>query len=72
MQKTTADLRDFSRLGEWLNIDASTKTTSELKNIVSILNSHNATFIIRNADSKPTADLKEIARLASGKVIFEI
>lgn len=72
MPTSTTNLRDFSTLGEWLNIDASTKTTSELKNIVSILSSHNATCIIKNADLKPMSDLKEIVKLAAGRVIFEI
>lgn len=72
MPKITTDLKDIARLGGGLSIDATTKTTSDLKDIARLINSSNATLIIRNADSKTTTDLKDIARLASGKIIFEI
>ncbi len=72
MPKTITDLKDIARLGGGLSIDATTKTISDLKDIARLINSSNATLIIRNADSKATNDLKDIARLASGKIIFEI
>ena len=72
MPKTTTDLREIARLGGGLSIDATTKPTSDLKDIARLINSSNATLIIRNADVKTTTDLKDIARLASGKIIFEI
>lgn len=70
MSKTVSNLKETSGLDRWMNIDASTKTTSELINI--ILDSNNASFIIKNVDFTPMSDLKKITKLVSGKVIFEI
>lgn len=72
MPKTTIELKDIARLGGGLSIDANTKTTLELKDIASIINASGSKLIIRNADRKTALDLKNISRLAPGKVIFEI
>lgn len=70
MSKTVSNSKGFSKAERWQDIDASAKTTSELINI--ILDSNNASFIIKNIDFTPMSDLKKITKLVSGKVIFEI
>ncbi|MDV3508785.1 hypothetical protein CMU89_15185 [Elizabethkingia anophelis] len=70
--RTTSELKDIVELGGGITIDASEKTTLELKEIAKLANSSGATIIIRNTSVKTTSELKEIAKLAPGKVIFEI
>lgn len=60
------------RLSGGINVDATTKTTTDLKDIARLANSSWAAIVIRNGDTKTTTDLKDIARLAPGKVIFEV
>ena len=71
MPKTASELKDIARLGGNLSIDATTKTSSELRDITKSIES-DAMLIIRNADSMTASELKDIARLAAGKVIFEV
>ena len=71
MAKTIIDLKDIVKLGGGLSIDATMRTTTDLKDLARLL-APKATLIIRNADSKIPSDLKEIAKIASGAVIFEI
>lgn len=65
-------MKAIVRIGGSVSVDASTKTTTDLKEIARLANVSDATLVVRNADTKTATDLKDIARLAPGKVIFEI
>ncbi|MDB5257624.1 MAG: hypothetical protein JWM14_2319 [Chitinophagaceae bacterium] len=72
MSRSTTDLKEIVRLGGGLSLDANTKSTADLKLLAIQTKVSGATLIVRNAGIKSTNDLKDIARLAPGRVIFEI
>lgn len=72
MPKTTAQIQSIIRLGGGISLDATNKTTSTLQSFARLANTNSEILIIRNADVKTVAELQSIARLAPGKVIFEL
>jgi len=72
MSRSTADLKEIVRLGGGISLDASTKSTADLKELAMQTRVSGATLTIRNAGIKSVNDLKDIARQAPGRVIFEI
>ena len=72
MSKSTSDLKEIVRVGGGINIDGNSYAPMDLKEMARQANASGATIIIRNAINKSTADLKEIARAAPGKVVFEL
>lgn len=72
MPKTVSELREIAKLGGGISVDATSKTARELRDIANATNAADTTLIIRNADSKTPLELREIAKLAPGKVIFEV
>lgn len=71
MAKTTLELEGIISLGGGISLDASTKTTMDLKSIARLASNSGAFILLRNSGGKTMAELKEIAKLAPGKVIFE-
>jgi hypothetical protein len=71
MKKTIADLKEIIRLGGGMNLDANVYTVSELKDFVKLAEVSGATINIRNTEYLAVYDLKILARLGGGKVIFE-
>lgn len=70
MPKSTSDLKDIVRLGGGINVDAKHTPTIVLKDLATLANTPGAMITIRNADKKLPPDLKDIARLAPGKITF--
>ncbi len=71
MKKTIADLKEIIRLGGGMNLDANLFTVTELKDFVKLAEVSGATINIRNTEYLAVYDLKTLARLGGGKVIFE-
>jgi hypothetical protein len=72
MSRSTSELKEIVRVGGGISLDASTKSTADLKELARQTKVAGATLTVRNAGIKSTSDLKDIARLAPGRVIFEI
>ncbi|MGZ4055568.1 MAG: hypothetical protein ACXVPU_17510 [Bacteroidia bacterium] len=72
MPKTVTELQSIVRLGGGISIDASIMTTISIQSLARLANDSGATIIVRNADVKTIVDLQSFARLAPGKVIFEL
>jgi hypothetical protein len=71
MKKTISDLKEIIRLGGGMNLDATLFTVSELKDFVKLAEISGATISVINTERLSVYDLKTIARLGGGKVIFE-
>jgi hypothetical protein len=71
MKKTIADLKEIISLGGGMNLDATLFTVSELKEFVKLAEVSGATISVKNTERLAIYDLKTIARLGGGKVIFE-
>ena len=71
MKKTISDLKEIIRLGGGMNLDATLFTVPELKDFVKLAEISGATICVKNTELLAVNDLKTIARLGGGKVIFE-
>lgn len=72
MSKITAQIKQIVALGANVSIDANSKTTSQLKEIVQIAIKSGSKIIIRNAETKTSEQLKQIAALLPNKITFEV
>jgi len=71
MKKTISDLKEIIRLGGGMNLDATLFTVPELKDFVKLAEISGASINVKNTECLSVYDLKNIARLGGGKVIFE-
>ena len=71
MKKTIADLKDIIRLGGGMNLDATLFTISELYDFAILAERSGAIININNTDDLTVNNLKDIAKLGRGKVIFK-
>ncbi len=55
-----------------MSLDATSYTTTDLKEVGRAAATSGATIILRNAKTITTTNLKEIARTSPGKFIFEL
>lgn len=55
-----------------MSLDATSYTTTDLKEVGRAASASGATIVLRNAKVKTTTELKEIARTSPGKFIFEL
>jgi hypothetical protein len=68
-----SDIKAIVSLGGGVSIDAVQYAIADIKQMASLAASSGATLILRNAGrAVATADIKAIASLAPGKVIFEL
>ncbi len=72
MSRSTTDLKEIIRLGGGISIDATIKSTADLKDMARQAKASGAKLVIRNAGIKSAADLKDITRQAPGNVLFEV
>ncbi|KUO67649.1 MAG: hypothetical protein APF83_05445 [Lutibacter sp. BRH_c52] len=71
MKKTITDLKDIIRLGGGMNIDATLFTVTELNDFAVLAERSGAIIRVKNTEDLTVNNLKEIAKLGHGKVIFE-
>ncbi len=71
MKKTITDLKDIIRLGGGMNLDATLFTVSELNDFAILAERSGAIINVKNTENLTINNLKEIAKLGRGKVIFE-
>ena len=71
MKKTITDLKDIIRLGGGMNIDATTFTIAEPSDFAVLAERSGAIIRVKNTENLTVNNLKEIAKLGRGKVIFE-
>jgi hypothetical protein len=71
MKKTITDLKDIIRLGGGMNLDATLFTVSELNDFAILAERSGAIINVKNTENLTVNNLKEIAKLGRGKVIFE-
>ena len=71
MKKTVTDLKDIIRLGGGMNLDATLFTVSELNDFAILAERSGAIINVKNTENLTINNLKEIAKLGRGKVIFE-
>jgi hypothetical protein len=71
MKKTITDLKDIIRLGGGMNLDATAYTIPELNDFAILAERSGAIIRVKNTENLTINNLKEIARLGRGKVIFE-
>jgi hypothetical protein len=71
MKKTITDLKDIIRLGGGMNLDATLFTVSELNDFAILAEKSGAIINVKNTENLTVNNLKEIAKLGRGKVIFE-
>jgi len=71
MKKTVTDLKDIIRLGGGMNLDATLFTVSELNDFAILAERSGAIINFKNTENLTVNNLKEIAKLGRGKVIFE-
>ncbi|HSQ45941.1 MAG TPA: hypothetical protein VLM44_03375 [Lutibacter sp.] len=71
MKKTITDLKDIIRLGGGMNIDATLFTISELYDFAILAERSGAIINIKNTEDLTVNNLKDIAKLGRGKVIFK-
>lgn len=71
MKKTITDLKDIIRLGGGMNLDATLYTISELYDFAILAERSGAIINIKNVEDLTVNNLKEIAKLGRGKVIFK-
>lgn len=72
MFKTTTQIKQIVALGVTVSIDAKSKTTSQLKEIVQVAIKSGSTIIIRNAETITNENLRQIAELLPHKITFEL
>lgn len=66
-KKTITDLKDIIRLGGGMNLDATLFTVT----VVTLAERSGAIINVKNTENLTVNNLKEIAKLGHGKVIFE-
>ncbi len=71
MSKMTEQIVQVILAGGGVSVDAQTKMTEHLLEIASAAAEAGTPVVLRNANSKMTAELVEIARAGKGKVLFE-
>ncbi|MFO7673769.1 MAG: hypothetical protein R6V74_08690 [Lutibacter sp.] len=71
MKKTITDLKDIIRLGGGMNLDATIFTIAELNDFAVLAERSGAIIRVKNTENLSVNNLKEIAKLGRGKVIFE-
>ncbi|HEY9222253.1 MAG TPA: hypothetical protein VIO43_11840 [Lutibacter sp.] len=71
MKKTITDLKDIIRLGGGMNLDATLYTVPELNDFAILAERSGAIINVKNTENLTVNNLKEIAKLGRGKVIFE-
>lgn len=71
MKKTITDLKDIIRLGGGMNLDATLFTISELYDFAILAERSGAIINIKNTENLTINNLKDIAKLGRGKVIFK-
>lgn len=71
MKKTITDLKDIIRLGGGMNLDATIFTMTELNDFAVLAERSGAIINVKNTENLTVNNLKEIAKLGRGKVIFE-
>ena len=71
MKKTITDLKEIISLGGGMNLDATLFTVPEFKDFVKLAEISGASINVKNTERLSANDLKNIARLGGGKVIFE-
>ncbi|MDO9138031.1 MAG: hypothetical protein Q7U21_09420 [Lutibacter sp.] len=71
MKKTITDLKDIIRLGGGMNLDATLFTLTELNDFAVLAERSGAIIRVKNTENLTVNNLKEIAKLGRGKVIFE-
>lgn len=71
MKKTITDLKDIIRLGGGMNIDATLFTISDLYDFAILAERSGAIINIKNTEDLTVNNLKDIAKLGRGKVIFK-
>lgn len=69
--KTTLDLMQIARTGANLIIDANTKTTVDIIQIVGSIGLKEGHITIVNASTKTTADLIQIATVYAKNITFD-
>ena len=70
-KKTITDLKDIIRLGGGMNLDATQYSVAELSDFATLAERSGAIINIKNVESLTVSDLKDIAKLGHGKVIFK-
>lgn len=71
MAKTTSDLIMLAGTGVNMVIDAETKTTSDLMNIVSVIGRKGSHITLTNCNKKTTSDLLMICRVYPNNITLE-
>ena len=71
MKKTITDLKDIIRLGGGMNLDATLFTLTELNDFAVLAERSGAIIRVKNTENLTVNNLKEIAKLGRGKVVFE-
>jgi hypothetical protein len=69
---TIADLKQLIHLGGGVYIDAAHYAVADLKACALLANNSKAHLVLANAKCLAVADMKAIAHLAPGQVIFEL
>lgn len=70
-KKTITDLKDIIRLGGGMNLDATLYSVAELNDFATLAERSGAIINIKNTECLSVNNLKDIAKLGRGKVIFK-
>ncbi|MCY1545958.1 hypothetical protein D9M68_819300 [compost metagenome] len=71
MAKTTSELITLAGTGANIVIDAATKTTTEIINIVGVVGRKNGNITIKNCNKKTTIDLLTICRVYPNSITLD-
>lgn len=71
MKKTITDLKDIIRFGGGMNLDATLFTVAELHDFATLAERSGAIINIKNVENLTVNNLKDIAKLGRGRVIFK-
>jgi hypothetical protein len=69
---TSEQLKQIVGAGGGLIIDASTLTLNQLRDIVSAASANKASITVKNLSGLTAAQLKDLATLAPGLVVFDL
>lgn len=70
-KKTITDLKDIIRLGGGMNLDTTLYSVAELSDFATLAERSGAIINIKNVEHLTVNNLKDIAKLGRGKVIFK-